>query len=330
MAENSLISATKMLFRGFKNYFIPKPLVISFEVTHNCVCNCLHCDKGGPSPNEKRMKPEEYRPFLEVYKPVSIQISGGEPLWRDDIYAVVENLRSFNDRVPYIVFVTNGALLTEEKFVKLTKLGVNQFSVSLDFPDERHDDFRRYWGLYKHLSELIPRIAKLNISDIVLNMAITHSNFREAVNVARRASEWGVAISYSAYSMLRTGNPEFCITEEEDLDELNRQIMELIKIKRKSKVVRNPERVLLGTYEFFKNGGKPNCSAGVRFFVVRPDGKINPCSMFPDVIYDKQEDLINEFVSYNKCDKCYVAIRAYSDGGFFDLLKDSVATYFSR
>jgi MoaA/NifB/PqqE/SkfB family radical SAM enzyme len=330
MAENSLISATKMVYRGFRNYFIPRPLVISFEVTHNCVCNCLHCDKGGPSPKEVRMKPENYRPFLEIYTPVSVQISGGEPLWRDDIEEVVSNLRSYNERIPYIVFVTNGALLTEEKFIKLTNLGVNQFSISLDFPDERHDDFRRYKGLYKHLSELVPKIAKLNITDIVLNMAITLSNFKEVINVARRASEWGVVISYSAYSMLRTGNPEFCITEKEDLDELKAQIIKLIGIKRESKVVRNPERVLLGTYEFFRDGGKPNCSAGLRFFVVRPDGKINPCSMFPDAIYDTQKDILAEFTSSNKCDKCYVAIRAYSDGGFFDLLKDSVATYFSR
>jgi len=330
MVKSSLISASKMAMRGFVNYFISRPLVISFEVTHNCVCNCKHCDKGGPSPNERRMKPEEYKRFLEIYNPVSVQLSGGEPLWRDDIEEVISQLRSFDERIPYIVFVTNGALLTEEKFIRLAKLGIDQFSISLDFPDERHDDFRRYKGLYKHLENLVPKIAKLNISDIVLNMAITHENYKDISSVARRAFEWGVAISYSAYSILRTGDPQFCISDEKELEVLRSEILNVIEMKRHRQAVRNPERVLFGTYEFFRDGGKPNCRAGVRFFVVRPDGKLNPCSMFPDAIYNTQEEIISEFVPKNNCDQCYVAIRAYSDGGFFDLLKDSVATYFSR
>ena len=330
MAKNSLSFATKMVARGFKSYFVDRPMVISFEVTHNCVCRCLHCDKGGPSPGEVRMRPEDYVKFLDMYYPVSVQLSGGEPLCRDDIYEVVEAIKTWKKTPPYMVFVTNGALLTEEKYKRLAGLGVDQLSISLDFPDERHDSFRQYRGLYKHLSELVPRIADLKLTDIVLNMAITRANFREVLPMVERASEWGVSISYSAYSILRTGDPKYCISDEGELELLKRDILKLIDMKRDGKPIRNPDRVLWGTYEFFRDGGKPDCRAGVRFFVVRPDGKINPCSMHPNAIYETQEEAIRNFSSRNRCDKCYVAIRAYSDGGFFDLLGDSVATYFNR
>jgi len=43
----------------------------------------------------------------------------------------------------------------------LRAAGVDQFSVSLDFPDERHDEFRLHPGLFKHLSEIVPRLARL-------------------------------------------------------------------------------------------------------------------------------------------------------------------------
>ena len=49
----------------------------------------------------------------------------------------------------------------ENAWVSLRCAGVDQFSVSLDFPDQRHDDFRVYPGLYRHLEDLIPRLAKL-------------------------------------------------------------------------------------------------------------------------------------------------------------------------
>lgn len=46
-------------------------------------------------------------------------------------------------------------------YLELRAAGVDQFSVSLDFPDERHDEFRLHPGLFKHLSEIVPRLARL-------------------------------------------------------------------------------------------------------------------------------------------------------------------------
>jgi MoaA/NifB/PqqE/SkfB family radical SAM enzyme len=43
----SLIQSVRVVRRSLRNYITDKPLAISFEVTHSCTCNCLHCDRGG-------------------------------------------------------------------------------------------------------------------------------------------------------------------------------------------------------------------------------------------------------------------------------------------
>ena len=77
----------------------------------------------------------------------------------------------------------------------LRAAGVDQFSVSLDFPDRRHDDFRCYPGLYGHLSDVIPRCSAHGFDDIVLNTCVTSANVAEIDAAADQAQAWGVNIA---------------------------------------------------------------------------------------------------------------------------------------
>ena len=131
MAKRSRFYALQGAYRWIWNTLMQKPWAISIEVTHNCTANCEHCDKGELIKNEKQATPEEYRQIYEQIRPLVVQISGGEPLLRKDILDIV---RIFNnpEHLPYIVFVTNASLLTEEKYDQLKKAGVDQFSISLD------------------------------------------------------------------------------------------------------------------------------------------------------------------------------------------------------
>jgi MoaA/NifB/PqqE/SkfB family radical SAM enzyme len=119
--------------------------------------------------------------------------------------------RKYNKQsgVQYVTLVTNGVLLNESNYLQLREVGVNQFPVSLEFPDERQDEFRGRPGLYKRLEQSLPRLAKLGFRDIILNTAITKANVREILPLAKKAAEWGVDMSYSAYTALRTGNGDY-------------------------------------------------------------------------------------------------------------------------
>ena len=330
MKSMSFLEAMRITKRGFQNYRAKRPLVVSFEVTHSCTANCQHCDKGGFTKEDNLLQPEDYSRLVSEFRPIFVQISGGEPLLREDVTNIVRAIKRPNG-LPRVIFVTNASLLNAENYLELNEAGVDQFSVSLDFPNEKHDEFRRHPGLYAHLEETIPRLAAdFGYKNIALNSAITWENLPYLRALADKAEEWNVDISYSAYSTLRTGNKEYFISSEEDLDTLQQTIQELIELKREKGHILNVPSTLLKTYQFFKDGYIASCRAGQRFLVVRPDGKLNPCSMHPDRQYTTQKEILHDFTQTNQCGECYVAIRAYSDKSLGTLLKDSVSFYFSH
>jgi len=319
MAHLSLLQGTKLVTRGIHSYITKRPIVVSYEVTLSCNCNCHHCDLGGIIEDEKQIKPEEYRDLTQRLKPLAAQISGGEPLLRKDITAIVKAIKQSG--VQYLILVTNGVLLNESNYLQLREAGVNQFSVSLDFPDERHDEFRRRPGLYKRLEHSLPRLAKLGFRDIILNTAITKANLREILPLAKKAAEWDVDISYSAYTALRTSNEDYCLKNGEDLGILRQAINELIILKKQGTHLTNPELTLRDTLKFFEQGYMPNCKAGIRFLVVMPDGSLVPCSLHRTK-YDTREEMVEKFSRTNRCGSCYVAIRSYSEMSFLDHTKN--------
>ena len=320
MANLSPSQGIRLLARGIHSYIVKHPLIVSYEVTLSCNCNCRHCDLGGLIKGEKQIKPDEYRDLTQRLRPLVAQISGGEPLLRKDITDIVKAIKQ-PDGSPYVILVTNGVLLNESNYLELREAGVNQFSVSLDFPDERHDEFRGRPGLYKRLEQRLPQLAKLGFRDIILNTAISQANLREILPLARKAKEWDVAISYSAYTALRTGNRDYCINNAEDLESLRQAINELVILRKRDNHIANPEAVLLDTLKFLEQGYIPNCKAGIRFLVVMPDGSLVPCSLHRNK-YATRKEMIENFSRTNQCDNCYVAIRSYSEMSFLSHVKN--------
>jgi MoaA/NifB/PqqE/SkfB family radical SAM enzyme len=301
------------------------PVCVSFEVTHSCCADCHHCDKGGIKSEATLLKPADYRRYSEELKPGICQLSGGEPLLRQDLVDIVQAVKR-PDGLPLVVLVSNWWLMTEEKYLVLNKTGVSLFSVSLDFPDERHDGFREIPGLYAHMNEIIPHlIKKYGRGNIVLNSALTHENFTEIPGLVEQAEEWGTQISFSAYSALRTGDLSLCINKPEDLAVLRKHIDYLKEQRRRSATVLNSDWILERTYRFFAEGGMGGCQAGRRFIVVRPDGLFNACSMFPDLQYGSRKEAVTGFkATRESCDQCYVAIRAGTERGLWRLIADNL------
>jgi len=315
-----------MFARGLKNILVQKPLAVSVEITHSCNANCRHCDKGGARV-EYLATPEQYREICRELNPLVAQVSGGEPLLREDVLDVVAALSNL-DHLPLIVFVSNGALLTPERYLQLKRTGVDQFSISLDYPDERHDENRRIPGLFQHLNRIIPQIAAMGFNDITLISVIRRGNIDDLYALAQKAAEWGVSINFSAYTRLRTGDPEHFIFSKEDLQRLHRAIRRLVQFKRETGRIITSESVLYRYYKFFKDNGITNCRSGRRHLVINPDGSIAPCAMY-QMGYRNQQELIKRFTRRNRCGGCYVSLRANTEKSVGEMLRDFVITYFT-
>lgn len=329
MRKVPLIESLRIIGRGSLNWLAERPIVVSFEVTDSCTCYCLHCDHGGPKDDSRNLAPAAYRRYMDVLRPCVVQISGGEPLLRDDVVEIVRNIKS-GSGIPYTILVSNWSLMTGELYLSLRKAGVDQFSVSLDFPDERHDGFRVCPGLFAHLSRIVPRLAALGYDDIVLNSCITSENLPEINAIADKAREWGVNLCYSAYSTRRTGCPDYFLNTPGQLALLNRELSRVESRRDGTNWIVNSATTLDATRRYFENGGAPGCKAGLRFLVVTSDGALQPCSMqFKRYPLGEQARMIREFTSHNTCGECYVSIRSYLDKSFPQLLWENVSGFFS-
>ena len=321
--------SVKIVARGVTNWFAGRPLVVSFEVTDSCTCYCRHCDHGGPRDNARNLTPPDYRRYMDALRPCAVQISGGEPLMRSDLPEIVRNIRGA-DGTPYIILVSNWSGMTEEKYLELRDAGVTQFCVSLDFPDQRHDDFRGYPGLYARLDKLMPRLAAYGYDDIVLNNCITRHNLPHINQVADKARQWGVNISYSAYTFRRTQCWDHFIDKPEELAELRTQL-DRVKVRMdNSRWIANSVTTIDDTYAYFERGSAPGCKAGYRFLVVTSDGFLQPCSMqFYRYPLPDRLRMVEEFTHHNTCGECYVAIRSYIDKTLPRLVYEMIKGHFS-
>ena len=307
MASINAPLAVRIAARAVKNIILDRPISVALEVTHNCTANCRHCDKG-PAVEDNALGPEEYRKIFDRFSPTVIQIAGGEALLREDLPDIVRALNR-PGKAPLLALVTNASLLTKEKYLELREAGIKEFSISIDFPDARHDSFRRIPGLFEHLENLLPELLSMGYDDVITNCCITRDNYPYLLDISRKVTEWGARLNFSTYTDLRTDDPQYNLRHPEDTEKLDAILDEMFAPGNDYYAVMNPERVMRKFNQFYKNGcHMPDCQTGRRFFIVNPDGRLTPCAMFIETRYDSREELWEKFAKENKCSGCYIAL----------------------
>ncbi len=317
---SSLRRDLSLLGRGIKNYFSGRPLCISFEVTYACNARCRHCHLGGPVPDEKRADAATFGRLSRQLRPVVAQISGGEPLLRRDLEEIIRAIRR-PQAAPYIVLTTNAALLNRKRYESLRQAGVDEFSVSLDYPDERHDDFRGIPGLFRKIEALIKELAPLDDKAITLSCVIQNDNFRDLLKMAELAKRWGVRINFSTYTWMRTNDKSFMIAPE-NMAAFRQTIEELLRFKKNYGTIYTSDYIFQQMPAYFEKGELPDCRAGKRFFIVNPDGRLSPCGLII-CHYDSVGEL-KTFAARNTCGTCFTSIRAGTERPARYLLLDNL------
>ena len=197
---------------------------------------------------------------------------------------------------------------------------MDAFSISLDYPDERHDEFRKIPGLFRHIVNVIKELdsdsGKENV--ITFNSVVQSKNYRELPRIAELARELGVAANFSPYTWLRTNDKSYLIPKDE-LPVFKNIIKQLIELKRKYNTVRTTDSFFYDMVDFFETESIPNCRAGERFLVVNPDGTLSPCGLII-TDYHSWEELKEGFTKNNACTSCHTCIRASTEKPFNNLI----------
>ena len=154
---------------------------LKIGVTSSCNSKCLTCDIWRRSKDgEPDIEREHLQGLLEskVCQSIrSIELTGGEPFLRKDIYGVIELLARFPRSK--ISIATNG-LLTD-RIVAVAKASrsvaakIEKFSLSINGPPSIHDQTRGIKGGFDRVVDTAKSLRKLGY-DTVINFTITKTN----------------------------------------------------------------------------------------------------------------------------------------------------------
>ncbi len=158
----------------------PRLRLVFWETTKGCNLQCRHC----------RAVPEAERSAVElttaegfalidaiaaVARPVLV-FSGGEPLFRPDIFELGAHARARGFR---IALATNGTLVTRDVAARIRDTGFSRVSISLDGArPETHDGFRGLPGSFARALRAAGELRALGVS-VQINSTVARHNVAE-------------------------------------------------------------------------------------------------------------------------------------------------------
>jgi MoaA/NifB/PqqE/SkfB family radical SAM enzyme len=283
---------------------VKRPVLVNFEVTMRCNAHCSFCDYWKTDPAAKSSEVRSFADAARYFNPMVITFTGGEPTLRRDLEDIVSGVdRAIS--VKYMTLLTHGGMLSPERARSIWKAGINQFNISLDYLDERHDRARGIPGLSKKIMDVIPRMRGLGISGIRFNTVIKRDNLDQLLPIVARARELGCGVNFSCYTHSKNGNADGTIDRDQarQLEEVIRQLLELKKKKRG--VITNSDYYLEQIPKYVRGEITEPCRSGMRTIHINPMGHVKRCPDFPTDFH------WSEFRKYEPiaCNACYYACR---------------------
>lgn len=320
------------------------PPSIDWEVTSSCNHACIHCYNywRQQAELEQYEKPKNESFFTKIAekivesKPVSVQITGGEPLivWDKIKTAIILLL----DNDINVSINTNATYVTDESAEFLAKHKISAF-ISLPCVDEKI--FDKIAGKAGAQNRAIIGIQKLirHHVDVSLNMVVTKKNFPYVFETAKFAKEkFGVRY----FSATKASFPQNADGNFKDqllsCDEFNQMLDSLIRVKKELGMRIDSAWVyslcgMKGTEHTEEFGMKRRCGCGRYNFVVDATGAIKACGCdtesFGNILADpfekaiaKMEKWQNGILLATVCKTC--KLLKYCGGG---CRSDSMSMY---
>ena len=166
--------ADKRIIRDINDYseYADMDIVIDWDVTNRCNLLCRHCCQNAGNEYIDISKEDCFQIVDKLIglKPVSINISGGEPLMRKDFEDIVTRLRlGYSGKLS---LMTNATLVDKNKAEFISR-NFNSVSVSLDGYDEETCAIIRGKGVFARSVEGINQLKRGGVEKISASMVVT-------------------------------------------------------------------------------------------------------------------------------------------------------------
>ncbi len=154
-----------------------RPRLVFWELTKGCNLRCVHCRATATelsSPDDLSYEESvQIIDQLAEYAPLILVLSGGEPLFRGDLFRLA---RHATERGIRVALGTNGTLITAEVACKIKESGIRRVAISLDGADAAtHDSFRGIPGAFDRAIEGFQHLKRLGMS-MQINTSVAKHN----------------------------------------------------------------------------------------------------------------------------------------------------------
>ncbi len=169
-----------------------QPRLIFWELTKGCNLRCIHCrasatELSSPSDLSTQAAKDIIDQIAVASTPILV-LSGGEPLFRSDIF---ELARYGTDKGLRVALATNGTMVTKQVARLIVESGVRRVAISLDGADAlTHDSFRGIPGAFDAAIAGFRNLKNLGMS-VQINTTIARHNAHQLPQVLELAKSLG-------------------------------------------------------------------------------------------------------------------------------------------
>ena len=288
--------------------------IAQWDINNECNLNCKHCRVSEKNDNEKLSLKEAKNLLAECwYNGITmLNLSGGEPFLRNDIFEILDYAQKFED----IVITTNGTLLNDEKCKKLSTYKNIKLSISLDGLEETHDKFRRKKGAFKKVIDTLPLLNKYNIK-YAIKYTLSKETAEDSVKLLNFIAKMG-AKEFNVRRVIVAGNAnkDMVLSNEE----YKNIIRELIQSCRRLDVkFRTGDPLLIPIFSEvwgidIKNDDLSKiyagCQAGDEIIYIDYKGNVGACSYIPKFADNIKDKPLDEILKNNKL---FIDLREYKN-----------------
>ncbi|MBI4667263.1 MAG: radical SAM protein [Nitrospinae bacterium] len=167
--------------------------LVFWETTAGCNLECVHCRRLDVAHQMMKddLDTEQSKQLIDAIaatSPCILVLSGGEPLFRPDIYELAEYADS---KGLTVALATNGTMVTPEVARKIVDAKIQRVSISLDGASaETHDKFRQLPGSYERAIKGMKYLQELGMSTQI-NCTIAKHNAHEVQKIYQNAIDLG-------------------------------------------------------------------------------------------------------------------------------------------
>ena len=262
---------------------LPKPALISWNVTFRCPLQCPHCyidAREGDSRTEL-----DTRKALEVIDQIAalgtrvLILSGGEPLLRDDIFELAAYAKESG---LHVSMGTSGILIDDAVAVRMKDAGIRKAAISLDSTDpEMHDRFRGLPGAWNRTVEGIRACLRQGIG-VLVNITILRENYRQVAEIISFCEGLGV----TEFQLSSSSRPGRGTGVDDITPEMYETIIHSVMDKTASGTVTirptcAPQYTRIRAQLGMEQAAFPGCLAGKQYCRIYPTGDVTPCPYLP-------------------------------------------------